>query len=480
MMKNDIKVLFVASECTPIAKVGGLGDVIGSLPKALNKLGLDVRIVLPKYGIIDEKKYPSQLVASGIKVNGEKINVYQAFLPQSKVVLYLLENKRYFGENDVYFERTAFVGSFKEIGRFLFFSKAILEIFPAIHWLPQIIHCHDWHTAILPALIKIKKLKIKNLLTIHNLANQARWDQKEILDFLGLKGNEIESLKVRDKNNDFNIFQQGILTADILNTVSPAYGKEILTKEYGAGLNKELKARKDSLYGVLNGIDVDFFNPETDPNIKVNYSLKNFERKKENKINLQEIVDFPKNKNTPLIGFVNGLTPQKGVDLIIDVIPELVKMGIQLIILGVGLAEYEKKLGELGKKYPKYISCQIKFAPILAQRIYAGCDIFLMPSKFEPCGLGQMIALRYGTIPIVRKTGGLADTVKNKINGFVFEKYKSEALLGVLKEALKCYQKQKNWNEIVKRAMSGDFSWQKSALEYLKLYNKLVKTLKNY
>jgi starch synthase len=480
MRKNNLKVLFVASECTPIAKVGGLGDVIGSLPKALDKLGLDVRIVLPKYGIIDEKKYPSKLVASGIRVNEEKINVYRTFLPQSKIILYFLENEKYFNENDIYFKRTAFVGSLKEIERFLFLSKAVLETFSSIDWFPEIIHCHDWHAAILPVLIKIKKLKIKTLLTIHNLANQGKWNPKEILDFLGLKGNEIESLGVRDKNDDFNIFQQGILNADILNTVSPTYGKEVLTEEYGAGLEKELKAREDSLYGILNGIDVDFFDPETDHNIKVNYSLKNFERKKENKIELQKIAGFPRNKNNPFIGFINRLTSQKGVDLIIDIIPELVKMSIQLIILGVGLAGYEKKLVELGKKYPKNISCQIKFDPILAQRIYAGCDIFLMPSEFEPCGLGQMIALRYGTIPVVRKTGGLADTVKNKINGFVFEKYKSEALLRVLKETLKCYQKQKNWNEIIKRAMSGDFSWQKSAKEYLKLYNKLVKTLKNY
>ena len=479
-----MKILFIASECAPIAKVGGLGDIIGTLPKAIKELGIDVRIALPKYSIIEEEKYNFVLVAKEVKLKGETVNIFKGFLAESQVPIYLIENKRYFGENDIYFERTAFAGSFKEIERFLFFSKAILEIFPKIKWTPQIIHCHDWHTAILPVLLKLQpknqKCKVKTLLTIHNLANQGKWNAKEILDFLGLKGNEIESLKVRDKNDDFNIFQQGILTADILNTVSPTYSREILTKEYGAGLNKELKTRKNSLYGILNGIDVDFFNPETDPNIKVNYSFKNFQKKIENKLKLQEIVGFPKNKNTPLIGFVNRLTSQKGVDLIIDIIPELVKMGIQLIILGVGLAGYEKKLGELEKKYPKNISSQIKFDPILAQRIYAGCDIFLMPSQFEPCGLGQMIALRYGTIPIVRRTGGLADTVKNKINGFVFEKYKSEALLGVLKESLKCYQKQKNWNEIVKRAMSGDFSWQKSALEYLKLYNKLVKTLKNY
>jgi len=412
-------------------------------------------------------------------VKNEEVNIYQGFLPASEVPVYLLENEKYFGENGIYFEKTAFVSSFKEIERFLFFSKAVLEIFHKINWTPDILHCHDWHTAILPVLAKLQirnsKFKIRNLLTIHNLANQGKLNVKEILDFLGLKGEEVESLKIRDREGNLNILEQGILNANLLNTVSKTYKKEILTKKYGKGLENSLSEKKSKLYGILNGIDVERFNSEKDPNIKLNYSLKNFEKKIENKLELQEIVGFPKNKNIPFIGIINRLTPQKGVDLIIEIIPELVKRDFQLIILGVGSVDYEKKLLEFGKKYPKNVSSQIKFDPILAQKIYAGCDIFLMPSKFEPCGLGQMIAMRYGTIPIVRKTGGLADTVKHKKNGFVFEKYKSAALLGTIREALKYYQAPKEWNEIVKRAMSEDFSWQKSAKEYLKLYKNLLK-----
>lgn len=485
MEENNLKILFASSECTPTAKVGGLADVIGSLPGALKKLDLDVRIVIPKYKTIDEKKYYFRKIDSKVKVKEEFVNIYQGFLPESNVPIYLLENEKYFGENGIYFERTAFVGSFKEIQRFLFFSQAVLEIFPNFHWSPSIIHCHDWHTAILPVLAKLQIQpptldraggKIKNLLTIHNLANQGRWEAKEIFDFLKLKGDEFESFKIRDRYGNFNILEQGILNADLLNTVSPTYAKEILTKECGEELEKSLLKRKKELCGILNGIDESRFNPAADPNLKKNYSLKNLEKKTENKTELQEILNLAKNPTIPLFGLISRLTPQKGIDLLIEIIPELIKRNCQLAILGVGSADYEKKLLELSQKYPENVSSQIKFDSVLAQKIYAGSDIFLMPSKFEPCGLGQMISMRYGTIPIGRKTGGLADTIKNKKTGFFFEKYESEALLETIKEALKCYQKQKKWNEMIKTAMSEDFSWQKSAQKYLKLYKKLTKS----
>jgi len=479
MRKNHLKVLFLASECTPIAKVGGLGDVIGSLPKALKELGLDVRIAIPKYKIIDEKNYPLRLIVSEIKIGEELVNIYQGLLPGSKVSVYFLENEKYFGESGVYFEKTAFVGSFEEIKRFLFFSQAILRVFNLLDWKPQIIHCHDWHTAIVAPLLKCKmqnaKCKIKTLLTIHNLANQGKWTAKEILDFLGLKGDETESLKIRDREGNFNILQQGILNADLINTVSPTYAKEILTKEYGEGLENYLSKREKDLFGILNGIDEKRFNPKTDPDIKINYSFEKIEKKNENKIDLQRILKFPDNPKIPIIGIINRLTSQKGVDLVIEIIPEIVKLNCQLVILGVGEEEYEKKLLELSKKYPENISSQIRFDPVLAQKIYAGSDIFLVPSKFEPCGLGQMISMAYGTIPIVRKTGGLADTVEDKKSGFVFEKYKSEALLNTLKEALNFYKNPKRWRKLIKFAMSKDFSWQKSAKKYLKLYKKLIK-----
>lgn len=475
---NNLKIIFVASECTPIAKVGGLGDVIGSLPKALKDLSVDVRICLPKYKEIDFKKYFFKLIAKDVKVGLEPINIYQGFLPDSKVILYLLENEKYFGEGGIYFEKSAFVGSSEEIKRFLFFSQAVLKIFPALKWFPEIIHCHDWHSAILPLLVKLRvqspKLKVKSLLTIHNLANQGKCQAEEIFNFLGLKGNESENLKIRDKDNNFNILQQGIMSADLLNTVSTTYSKEILTSEYGESLENFLLKRKKNLFGILNGIDEKRFNPETDPDIKKKYSSKNLEEKVENKIDLQKILNLPVNPAVPFFGMINRLTSQKGIDLIIEIIPEMVKLNCQFVILGVGAENYEGKLCQLSRKYPKNISAQIKFDPVLAQKIYAGCDIFLMPSLFEPCGLGQMIAQRYGTMPVIRKTGGLADTVLNKKTGFVFNEYKSEALLECLKEALKFYQNQRKWRGLIKQAMTKDSSWLKSAKEYLKLYKKLV------
>jgi starch synthase len=483
-ISNGVKVLFVASECTPIAKVGGLGDVIGSLPKALKDLGVDVRICLPKYAIIDFKKYKFELINRDIKVKDEKVKIYQGFLPESeprslgdKVPVYLLENEKYFGENGVYFEKSAFVSSLKEIERFLFFSQAILEIFSALNWQPDIIHCHDWHTAIVPLLLKTKtwKLEPKILLTIHNLANQGEWKVAEIFDFLDLKDSEIESLKIRNgEDGNFNIFQQGILNSDLLNTVSPNYAKEILTKEYGEGLENSLLQRKKELFGILNGIDYTFFNPETDPDLKKNYSKKNLEGKIENKLELQKVLNFKKDPRIPLFSFIGRLTPQKGIDLIIKIIPELVKMDCQFVFLGVGMENYEKKLLELSQRYPQNISAQIKFDPVLAQKIYGGADIFSMPSRFEPCGLGQMIAMRYGTIPIARQTGGLTDTIENKKTGFLFKEYKAEAFLETIKTALNLYQDKKAWQKLVKEAMKKDFSWKKSAREYLKLYQVLT------
>ncbi len=464
-----MKTLFLASECAPIVKVGGLADVIGSLPKALKKLNLDVRIVIPKYGIIDERKHLFKLIAKNIKVKKEIINIYQGFLPKSEVILYLLENEKYFSKNGVYPQNP-----FEEISRFLFFSLSILESFPHLNFSPQIIHCHDWHVAILSTLIKIRKLKIKTLLTIHNLLNQGKWNPKEILDFLGLGGDEIESLKIRDKNGNFNILQQGILNSDFLTTVSKNYRQEILTKEYGQSLEKWLLKRKKNLFGILNGIDIEKFNPETDQNLKSNYSISNFERKIENKIDLQKILKLPIKKEIPLFAFIGRLDFQKGIDLISEIIPDLVKLNCQLVILGVGEKEYEKKFLEFSQKYPKNVSSQIKFDPILAQKIYSASDFLLMPSKFEPCGLVSMIALRYGTIPIARKTGGLSDFIKNRENGFLFKENNSSGLLKSIKEALQFYKRKNQFKKLIKSAMKKNFSWEKSAKEYLKLYRKLL------
>jgi starch synthase len=462
-----MKVLFVSSECAPFAKVGGLADFIASLPKELKNFGLDVRICLPLYQKIKKEKWNLKLI-SNFYLNKERVFIWQGFLPKTEIPIYFLENERYLSKGEIYPPLFDFEG----IKRFLFFSKAVLETFKKIDWQPDIIHCNEWETAFIAPLLKIEKSKIKNLLTIHNLSIQGKWNAKDIFNFLKLKGEEIESLKIRDRDGDLNILEQGILNSDIVTTVSPTYSKEILTKEYGEGLEEDLRKKKP--IGILNGIDDEFFNPETDPNLKANYSSKDFENKKINKIDLQEILTFKKDEKIPLAGFVSRLVEQKGLDLFEKIIPDLARIGLQLVFLGVGEEKYERMLLDFSKKYPKNVSANIKFDPILAQKIYGGCDIVLIPSLFEPCGLTQMIAMRYGTIPVARKTGGLNDTIEDGKTGFLFENYDAKSFLEAIKRCLKIYNEKEKWQKMTKEAMKKDFSWKKSAREYLKIYQNLI------
>lgn len=464
-----MKVLFVAPECGPIIKVGGLANVIESLSKALKNLGADVKIVIPKYEVVNGKKWNLEKVSS-FYLDKEKINIWQGLL-SSDIVIYFLENKNYLGKQKIY----PSIEDFESFEKFLFFSKAVLEIFPKIGWKPDILHCNEWETAFIAPLLKIKnqKSKIKTILTIHNLSVQGKWNAKDIFRFLNLKGNEIESLKIRDGDGDFNLLQQGILNVDFLTTVSPTYAKEILTKEQGFGLEKDLKKRK--IVGILNGIDTEFFNPKTDKNLKTNYSLENVEKKIENKIELQKILKFKKDEKTPLLSFIGRLTLQKGIDLFKNAVPKLVKKNLQIVFLGTGEKKYEEMLSRFQKKYPKNVSVHIEFNETLGQKIYGGSDIILIPSLFEPCGLVQMIAQRYGTIPVARKTGGLADTIEDNKTGFLFKEFKWESFLNTIEKCLNVFQDKKKWGKIVKRAMRKDFSWKKSAKEYLKIYQNLIR-----
>lgn len=464
-----MKVLFVASECAPFAKVGGLADVIGSLSKELVKLGLDLRIIIPKYEIINEKDWNLKFVLD-FEIDKEKVLLWEAFLPKSKVLVYFLENQNYLTPGEIY----PSMNEFRGVAKFLFFSKAVLRIFELINWWPEIIHVHEWESAILPPLIKVFRMEIKTVLTLHNLSAQGKWSAQEVFEFLNLKGDEIESFKIRDKENNFNILQQGILNADILTTVSPRYKKEILKKEFGEGLEEDLKKRKKVFFGILNGIDTEFFNPETDPNLKVNYSKKDFEKKIENKFELQKILGFERKKEIPLMGFIGRLVYQKGIDLFEEIIFDLVKLNCQVVFLGVGEEKYEKMLFDFSKKYPKNISVNLRFDPILAQKIYGGTDIILIPSLFEPCGLVQMIAQRYGTIPVARKVGGLADTVEDGKTGFLFKDFNKNSFLKAIERAIFSFKNEKKWKLMIKKAMEKDFSWEKSAKEYFKIYQKLV------
>jgi starch synthase len=500
--KSKKKVLFVAGEVAPMAKVGGLADVIGALPKALKKLGVDVKIVIPKYGIIDEKKYPLKKIAGEIKIpfynQEELVNIYSTFLPetQNQVEVYLVENLKYLSKGNVYFIADASSsGEINECQRFVFFTKCIVEIFlkNKINWQPDIFHCHDWHVGFLPLLIKMQtKGNQKTLFTIHNFAYQGKYNPQEIFKMLNLKETDWPTLKEKTKNQfeDLNAVQQAILNADLINTVSPTYAQEILTKEFGEGLENNLKKRKNNLSGIVNGIDTTFFNPMIDSNLKKNYGLKMtnkelLKNKEENKNYLQKIYNLKINSKIPIIGIISRLAEQKGFDLIIASFKELMKLNLQIVLLGAGDLKIEKKLIELSLKYPNKFSCNFKFDAKLANQIYAGSDMFLMPSHFEPCGLGQLIAMRYGTVPIVRKTGGLTDTVKNikcQISnvkcqgiGFVFEKYEAKEMLNSIKKALEAYRDKKEWQKIIFHNMKQNFSWETSAKKYLKLYQKLLK-----
>lgn len=459
-----MKILFVASECAPIAKVGGLADVIGALPKALKKLGTDVSVLIPFYECLTLKKEGLKLTLEGEKIqfNGglEIFNLWQTFIPKSKVPLFLVENKKYF-QGNIYLETDASAGgSEEEAKRFLFLSAAAaIKIAEILKF--NILHCQDWHTAIVASLLKNKN--IKNLLTIHNLQYQGIYSCQIVNRLLNT-----------DFKENVNCLKEGISNADFINTVSPNYAKEILTSEYGYGLENFLKQRKNNLIGILNGIDIEEFNPKTDKNLKTNYSLQDIEKKEENKIYLQKKYFKKAEPNIPILGMVSRLANQKGIDLIKEIFPVLMKENLQFILLGTCTKEYEVFFEENKKEFPQKFWVKIGFDDNLARQIYAGADIFLMPSLFEPCGLGQLIAMRYGTLPIVRAVGGLKDTVTEE-TGFLFKNYNAQALLQVIKKALGVYENKKIWKKMQKKGMKQDFSWEKSAKKYLKIYKKLFK-----
>ncbi|MFH1255185.1 MAG: glycogen/starch synthase [bacterium] len=447
-MNGKNKILFLSAEVTPLAKVGGLGDVAGALPQALNKLGVDIRICLPFYGMIDQKKYPAEKIISRLPApagdKNQAVDVWETYLPETDIPVYLIKHD-FFNSKEIYSH---------DLERFSFFTRAALEAAEKLNFRPDIVHANDWHTAMAADFIKQLNRqnsffsKTKTLYTIHNLANQGITKTK-------------------------NYMAEGILNSDIINTVSPTYAKEILTKEFGAGLENILFKRKSRLYGILNGIDTAFFNPETDSLIEQKYSQKNSKEKTVNKIALQKQLGLAQNEKTALVGMVSRLVWQKGVDLISE---EFSRLDCQFVFLGTGEKKYENALLKMAEKFPSRFSARIKFDEKLAHLIYAGSDMFLMPSRFEPCGLGQMVAMRYGTVPVVRATGGLADTVNGK-NGFAFKKYSSQELYKTINKALNVFYKdKKTWDRIKINGMKSDFSWDKSAREYLKIYEKIALT----
>ena len=483
----------VAAELNPLAKVGGLADVIGALPKALAQNNQDVRIVIPKYGMIDETKYPLKKIAAGIEIffenKNETVDIYQTTLPKSKVLIYLIDHPKYLGQSGVYTSADASSdGSVSEAHRFTFFTQAVLQTFEKINWQPDVFHCHDWHTAMLPPLLKLYQKPTPVLFTIHNLAYQGNYDADLVLSMLNSGIADLTNLPtIKNRLNHsgtINYLEQAILNADLLNTVSPTYAQEILTPEFGCGLENVLNQRRAFLHGILNGIDTEKFDPATDEHLPDHYSFKNLTGKKKNKAKLQKEAGLTAKSNTPLIGLVGRLTERKGLDILLPIMEQILQLPLQLVLLGTGDKNYEIILEKLSAKHRNFCA-KIGFDESLAQRIYAGSDLFLMPSRFEPCGLGQMMAMRYGALPIVRATGGLKDTVidftKKGGTGFVFKNYGSAELLATIQKAIASFNNNKtSWQQAIIRGMQQDFSWTVSAKKYLTLYDELLSGKKRF
>ena len=455
-----------ASEIVPFAKTGGLADVAGALPLVLEKHGVEVRLAMPRYKI-----------AAGHRseVLGFSSDIDLAALGKN-IQVYLIKNDKYFDRDGLYGDKA---GDYTDnLERFSFYCRRSLDLLKEINFKPDILHCHDWQTALIPVYLKTLYQKddfykdIKTLLTIHNLSFQGVFNKDEFPK-LGLDRQlfNIDGLEFYHK---VNILKGGVIFSDLLNTVSPTYAGEIKTQESGCGLEGVLHKRKKDLSGILNGLDYELWDPQKDTYIYKPYSASTSIDKYVNKKMLQEECRLSVQEDIPLFGMVSRLSHQKGLDLIAQSMEDLLRhCKMQIIVLGVGDAKYHNLLFELAQKYPANLSAQIKFDEALAHKIYAGADIFLMPSRFEPCGLGQMIALRYGTPPLVFKTGGLADTV-SKENGFVFKKYTKEAFVKTVESAIAAYRSKRKWMELVKKAFSYNFSWENSAGEYIKLYQKLL------
>lgn len=472
-----MKVCFIAAEAAPFVKVGGLGDVIGSLPKALRELGVDARVILPLYSNIDRERFGLKYKAYQFVDLGWRHSYCGIFETEvDGVPCYFVDNEQYFNRDSIY-------GQADDGERFAFFSKAALEILPALDFKPDVVNVNDWHTALSVIYLDVLKSReaefykdMKSVLSIHNIEFQGRFNPYEMGNLFGLENKYFDALIY---NGDVNLLKGAIQLADRVNTVSETYAREILDPYFSYGLDKILTVEQGKLRGILNGIDVDKFNPKTDPMIPVNYDLKTFEDKVQNKLAFQKEMDLEVNANIPLIGMVTRLTHQKGIDLILQASEEILKTGAQLVILGTGDAHYESALRSLEHYRHDRVRSILLFSNEMSAKIYAASDLFLMPSKTEPCGLSQLISMRYGTVPVVHRVGGLRDTVIPftgvEGNGFTFESFQAGDMMDAIYRAVTCfYQSPDEWKQIIKNNLQKDVSWEQSAKKYLDLYHEVV------
>jgi starch synthase len=476
----------------PLAKVGGLADVVGALPKELENLGCDVRVIIPLYNQVKENLKNLELKAKNLR---KEITVCLDWLPfkgnvmevnLNGLTVYLLKNDNFFNRDYIY---STPQGDYQDNDlRFGFLSLGALEIAKALDFKPDIIHCHDWQTALVPISLKWRRhvkddpffSESKVVFTIHNISYQGLFP-KEILDKLGLPLYVFTPQGV-EFYGKVSLLKGGIVYSDVVTTVSPNYAEEIKTPEYGNALDGILRwvsLETNKLVGILNGIDYEVWNPMTDKALYVNYGVGDINSKLKNKAELQNELRLYADEGKPLLGMVTRLTEQKGVDLVVEALPQIFDLELQVAILGTGEEKYVRMIEYAKSRYKGNLSVVIGFNDEVARRIYAGSDMFLMPSRFEPCGLGQMIAMRYGSIPIVRGTGGLLDSVKDYTadkkngNGFVFHDFSKVSFLDALTRALPVYEKHEEWIGIVTRAMKEDFSWKRSSEKYLELYERL-------
>ncbi|KWX70034.1 glycogen synthase GlgA [Paenibacillus jilunlii] len=473
-----MKVLFAAAEAHPFVKTGGLADVIGALPKALKGEGVDVRVILPKYRGIPEKFVSQMEHVAALTVPVGWRNQYCGIerIVYDGIPVYFIDNEYYFGRDGIY-------GYMDDGERFSFFNRAVLECLETLDFQPDVLHCHDWHAAVIPMLLQAHYRhnpfysEIRTVFTIHNLLYQGVFPYSVLGELLGLDDSYFLGVEYY---GNVNFMKAGIVYSDHITTVSPTYSEEIRTAYYGYGLDGLLSSRADSLSGIVNGIDTKIYNPASDPQIYTRYRT-NLAKKAENKIALQQELGLPVAPYIPLVAMVTRLVDSKGLDLLTRVLDELLYYDdIQFVLLGTGDEVYERWFREAQWRYPTKLSSQILFSDALSRKIYAASDLFLMPSKFEPCGIGQLLALRYGSIPVVRETGGLNDTVHayNEVtgegNGFTFKDYNAHDMMYTLRRAVSFYHKPEHWKKVTKNAFAGDYSWNVSAQQYMEIYNRIL------
>jgi starch synthase len=479
--ERPLRVLILAAEIVPFVKVGGLADVAGALPKALKALGHDVRLVMPRYKQVDPERFQLTTVIDTLTVTIGKfpvqVSVRQGIIGED-IPVYMIDAPRFFERENIY-------GYTDDGERFILFCRAALEAMRALEWAPDILHCNDWHTGIVPNWMHTIYhndpfyANTATVYTIHNLAYQGIFGYR-ILEVAGVAAQGFLYPQITELANVVDIMGRGILFADAITTVSERYAQEILTPAFGERLDHMLRARRDRLFGILNGIDYQEVNPATDHYIHSRFDVDSLEKREPNKTALQEQAHLPVRPDVPLLAMISRLADQKGFDLISQIIHPLLSQGVQFVVLGIGDQHYHEMFQNLAARYPEQVAIFLTFNTELAQRIYAGSDMFLMPSRFEPCGLSQLIAMRYGCVPIVRNVGGLADTVKEYDprtgtgNGFVFNNYDPWELFAAIVRALELYRFKDIWRILQRHGMMADHSWHVSAMRYVDVYRNAL------